>query len=110
MRITRWTTAALALLAAAALAGDLEPPKPPERDKKALESASAVAADVARIVAYMESGQAYYKAYARGSHTTAENKAFVRFAEDYDSELNNLKRELEVLRVWVDKKAELKPE
>lgn len=99
-----------ALLPLLALAADIVPPKLPEREKSELSSASAVALDLAKAVAYLEQGQAYYKAYTKGSHTAEQNKAFVRFAEDYDRELSTVKRELDALRSWVDKKSELKPD
>ena len=101
---------AVVALSSLAFAADLEPPKPPENGKKALESASAVAVDVSARMAYLEQGQTYYKAFTHGSHTTAQNKDFVRFAEDYDRELQTVKQEVEILRVWIDKKSELKPE
>lgn len=87
----------------------LTPPAIPERAKE-LNSASQVALDLAKTISYLEQAQVYYKAYAKGTHTAAENKAFVRFAEDYDAEVSNAKRELEVLRTWLEKKADLKPE
>lgn len=106
-------TSALAVSTAAAAAAaenGLPPPQPPERSGQPLSTASAVALDMARSLAFLEQGQAYYKAYAHGTHDEAENKAFIRFAQDYDTELTNVKRELEVLRVWVDKKSDLKPD
>ena len=48
-----------ALLSVLVLAGDVEPPKPPERDKKALETASAVALDLVKTLAFLEQGQVY---------------------------------------------------
>jgi hypothetical protein len=99
-----------ALLPLWAMAADLTPPALPDREKNELTSASGVALDMAKSIAFMEQGQAYYKAYAKGSHNAAENKAFVRFAEDYDRELNNVRKELDVLRIWVDKKSDLKPD
>jgi hypothetical protein len=101
----------LPVLPALALAADaMTAPKAPEREKGELVTATAVALDLAKAVAFMEQGQAYYRAYAKGTHTAEENKAFVRFAEDYDRELTTVKKELEVLRTWVEKKSDLKPE
>ena len=100
----------VSLLPLWALAADIAAPQPPERDKGPLTTASSVALDMGKSIAFMEQGQAYYKAYAKGSHSAAENKDFVRFAEDYDRELGNVRHELEVLRTWVDKKSDLKPD
>ena len=108
----RPTLCLAALLAVHALAGDsaLTPPRAPEREKAALVTASAVALDMARSLAFLEQGQTYYKAYAKGTHTPQENKDFVKFAEDYDRELTTMKKEMEVLKLWLEKKADLKPE
>jgi hypothetical protein len=101
--------ASTAAAAAAAEAGN-PPPKPPERDGTPLSTASGVALDMAKSLAFLENGQAYYKVFSKGTHNAKENMAFVHFAEDYDQELTNVKKELEVLRVWVDKKSDLKPD
>ena len=101
----------LAVLPAFAFAADaVTAPNPPVREKQELSSASAVVLDMAKSIAFMEQGQAYYKAYAKGSHKAEDNKAFVRFAEYYDRELSTVKKELEVVKLWVDKKSELKPD
>ena len=100
----------LLLAPLAAMSADIAPPKAPEREKGELTSASAVALDAAKAVSFLEQGQVYYKAYAKGSHTADQNKAFVRFAEDYDREMATVKKELEVLQTWMEKKAELKPD
>lgn len=84
------------------------PPAPPKRDKPSLDSASELALDLARAVSFLESGQSYFRAYSKGTHTPAENKAFVRFLEDYERELAAVKKELDVLREWVEKKSGLK--
>lgn len=85
------------------------PPKPPERPKPSLDSASEVALDLARVLSFLEQGQAFYKAYAKGSHTAEENKAFLKFLADYEHELETAKKELEALRQWTDKKSGLAP-
>ncbi len=104
------TALAFLALSSLAFAGDLIPPDPPTNAKKPLETASAVAADVAARLVYLEQGQTYYKAFTKDSHTTAQNKMFVKFAEDYDHELTVTKQELAILQQWIEKKSELKPD
>lgn len=98
------TTAAASVAAPAPLL----PPKVPERPKGTLESAGEVARDLAARVEYFENGQAYYRAYTKGSHTAEENKAFVQFLEDYENELGIAKRTHEILGVWLAKKSAIK--
>jgi hypothetical protein len=93
-----------------------EPPKPapllppavPARPKGTLDTAGEVARDLAVRVEYFENGQAYYRAYTKGSHTPEENKAFVKFLEDYENELGIAKRTHAILGVWLEKKSSIK--
>lgn len=93
---------------AAAAPAPLLPPRIPARPKGTLDTAGEVARDLAVRVEYFENGQAYYRAYTKGSHTPEENKAFVRFLEDYESELGIAKRVHAILGAWLDKKSSIK--
>ena len=86
----------------------LFPPAIPARPKGTLDTAGEVARDLAVRVQYFEDGQAYYRAYTKGSHTPEENKAFVQFLEDYDKELGIAKRVHSILGVWLEKKSAIK--
>lgn len=86
----------------------LLPPAVPARPKGTLDTAGEVARDLAARVQYFEDGQAYYRAYTKGSHTPEENKAFVRFLEDYENELGIAKRTYAILGVWLEKKSSIK--
>lgn len=86
----------------------LFPPAAPVREKPALETASDLTLDMSKLVIFLESGQSYYRAYGKGTHNSAENKAFVKFLEDYERALGDLKQESAALRQWIDKKSELK--
>ena len=86
----------------------LLPPKVPARPKGTLDTAGEVARDLAARVQYFEDGQSYYRAYTKGSHTPEENKAFVKFLEDYENELGIAKRTHAILGVWLEKKSSIK--
>jgi hypothetical protein len=86
----------------------LLPPKIPARPQGTLDTAGEVARDLAVRVEYFENGQSYYRAYTKGSHTPEENKAFVKFLEDYENELGIAKRTHAILGVWLDKKSAIK--
>ncbi len=86
----------------------LFPPKVPQRPKGTLDTAGEVARDLAVRVEYFENGQAYYRAYTKGSHTPEENKAFVQFLADYENELGIAKRVHAILGVWLEKKSSIK--
>lgn len=86
----------------------LLPPAVPARPKGTLDTAGEVARDLAARVQYFEDGQAYYRAYTKGSHTPEENKAFVKFLEDYENELGIAKRTYAILGVWLEKKSSIK--
>ncbi len=93
-----------------------EPPKPalllppaiPARPKGTLETAADVARDLAVRVEYFEAGQAYYRAYTKGSHNAEENRAFVRFLEEYENELVIARKVHVLLGTWLDKKSAIK--
>lgn len=86
----------------------LLPPAVPARPKGTLDTAGEVARDLAVRVEYFENGQAYYRAYTKGSHSPEENKAFVKFLEDYENELGIAKRTHAILGVWLEKKSSIK--
>jgi hypothetical protein len=94
--------------AAEAKPATLLPPKVPARPKGTLDTAAEVARDLAVRVEYFENGQSYYRAYTKGSHTPEENKAFVQFLEDYESELGIAKRVHVLLGSWLEKKSSIK--
>ena len=86
----------------------LLPPKVPARPKGTLDTAGEVARDLAVRVEYFENGQSYYRAYTKGSHTPEENKAFVKFLEDYEAELGIAKRTHAILGLWLEKRSSIK--
>jgi hypothetical protein len=86
----------------------LFPPAVPARPKGTLDTASEVARDLAVRVQYFEDGQSYYRAYTKSSHTPEENKAFVKFLEEYYTELGIAKRVHSILGGWLEKKTAIK--
>ncbi len=86
----------------------LLPPKVPARPKGTLDTAGEVARDLAVRVEYFENGQSYYRAYTKGSHSPEENKAFVKFLEDYENELGIARRTHTILGLWLEKKSSIK--
>lgn len=88
----------------------LLPPKPPAHAQRVLESASDVARDMSETFAFLEAGQSYYKAFSKGSHTVEENKAFVKFLEDYERELETARKEFGLLKSWFANSSDLKRE
>jgi hypothetical protein len=85
----------------------LFPPKAPARAKNSLDGAGEVARDLAASVEYFEAGQAYYRAYAKGTHTPEENAAFVKFLEDYEKEQLNARRTHAALGQWLERKSKV---
>ncbi len=83
------------------------PPKAPVRAKNSLDSAGEVARDLAAAVEYFEAGQAYYRAFAKGTHTPEENAAFVKFLEEYEKEQQTVKRTYAALGAWLEKKSKV---
>jgi hypothetical protein len=104
----------LKLLVMAALAADappaLLPPAPPAHAQRVLESAADASKDLAETLAFLEAGQSYYKAYAKGSHTKQENAAFVKFLQDYERERDTARKEFDLLQAWFKSSSELKRE
>ena len=101
----------LALAAAAAPAPEipkLSPPQPPAHQKRSLGTAAELSRDLAETVAFIEDGQAFFRAYSKGTHSAQENKEFVRFLEDFEREQDLVKKEVEALGVWAQKKSGLK--
>lgn len=88
----------------------LSAPQAPERDGRPIESASELAADLSRSVAFLEKAKAFYADYTKGgTHTKEENKAFLKMLEDYERELGRARKELEALKQWFANKADLAP-
>ena len=101
----------LKLLVLAAFAADaplLMPPAPPAHSQRSMETAADVSKDLHETLAFLESGQSYYKAYAKGTHSSEENKAFVKFLQDYERELETAKKEFALLQTWFKSSSELK--
>ncbi len=102
------STAAASSQLAETKPGPLLPPRTPPRPKATLDTAGEIARDLTARVEYFENGQSYYRAYTKGSHTPEENKAFVQFLEDYESELGIARRTHAILGAWLDKKSSIK--
>jgi hypothetical protein len=77
------------------------------RAKNSLDGAGEVARDLAASVEYFEAGQAYYRAYAKGTHSAEENAAFVKFLEDYEKEQLNARRTHAALGQWLERKSKV---
>lgn len=87
----------------------LMPPAIPARPSGTLDTAAEVAKDLAVRVQYFEDGQSYYRAYTKGgSHSAEENKAFLRFLEEYERELEIARKVHALLGVWLEKKSSVK--
>ncbi|MEK7389906.1 MAG: hypothetical protein AAB036_09415 [Elusimicrobiota bacterium] len=91
-----------------ALPGALFPPKPPTRASESIDSAGEMTRALAAVVEYLESGQAYYRAYTKGSHTAKENKAFVNFLQEYEKELAFARTTHSRLGSWIEKKSSVR--
>lgn len=85
----------------------LLPPKAPARAKNSLDGAGEVARDLAASVEFFEASQAYYRAYAKGTHTSEENAAFVKFLEEYEKEQATARRTHAALGQWLEKKSKV---
>ena len=79
----------------------LRPPEAPAHARRNLDTAAALAQDLAEVAAYLEAGQSYYRAFQRGTHTAEENNAFLKFLETYEKEHKAAKKEIEALRNWI---------
>jgi len=88
-------------------AGVLRPPARPKHAKRNLESAADLAADLAQTVRFLEDGQAYYRAYGRGTHTVRENELFLGFLQAYESEQAVAVKEVAALSQWVRERGSL---
>lgn len=85
----------------------LTPPASPAHARKNLDSPSELARDYAEVVTFLEQGQAYFRAYQKGSHTPEENKLFMAFLEAFEREQVVARKEGEALRKWVLEQSEL---
>ncbi|MBI4349260.1 MAG: hypothetical protein HY553_20650 [Elusimicrobia bacterium] len=100
------------LLASTAL-GDtapvLMPPPTPRHERRMVDSASDLARDLTEVVAFLEQGQSYFRAFKKGTHTKEENAAMLRFLEAYEKEREIAKKEASLLNAWVQTKSDLEP-
>ena len=85
----------------------LRPPKAPAHARRRVETATELARDLAEVVTFLEQGQAYFRAFRKGTHTLEENEELVGFLKDYDKELEIARKEVDALRSWVFKKGAL---
>jgi hypothetical protein len=85
-----------------------DPPQAPAHAQRLLQTAADVSRDLADTVAYLEAGQAYFRAFTRDTHTQAENQRLLEFLRDYEAELGTAKKEEAILRDWLVKAAALK--
>ena len=111
-RSALWSVAILAGAAVLAAGGDapaLMPPPGPQHQQRHLDTASALARDLAEIVAFLEQGQSYFKAYKKGTHSAGENAALLRFLEAYERERAIAQREADLLLQWVKQRSDLEP-
>lgn len=86
---------------AAAAPDPWRPPAAPAHAKRELDTAADLAADLQQVVRFLEEGQAYYRAFQKGSHSVEENKRFLKFLETYEAEAAVAKKEVDALRKWV---------
>lgn len=87
----------------------LMPPSPPRHEQRMVDTASDLARDLTEIVAFLEQGQSYFRAYKKGSHTAEENAAMVKFLETYERERDLAKKEADLLHAWVKTRSDLEP-
>lgn len=87
----------------------LMPPLPPRHEQRMVDNASDLAKDLAEIVAFLEQGQSYFRAYKKGTHTAEENAAMVKFLETYERERALAKQEADLLHSWVKTRSDLEP-
>ncbi len=100
-RLTLHAEEAVPAAAASAARKVLMPPAPPVHARRSLDAASELAKDLSDVVAYLDAGQAYFRAYQKGSHSAEENRQFLAFLQAYENEYAVAKREGEVLRKWI---------
>ena len=77
------------------------PPAAPAHARRNLDSPTELARDLAEVVAYLDAGQAYFRAYQKGSHSVEENRLFLAFLESYEKEYAVSRKEVEALKKWV---------
>lgn len=85
----------------------LVPPTPPAHARRSLDSPSDLVKDFAEVVAYLDAGQAYFRAYQKGTHSVEDNKRFLAFLESYEREYAVAKKESLALRTWVMERGSL---
>lgn len=101
---------ALAFLLTPVFAAEVVAPTPPHRGELRLDRASDVALDASQTLLFLEQGQRYFSDYPKEKRSEEENRAYMKFLEDYQRELDTFRGELEVLRLWNEKKAALTPQ
>ncbi|MBI3297613.1 MAG: hypothetical protein HYZ75_05585 [Elusimicrobia bacterium] len=79
----------------------LAPPAAPAHARRNLDSPTELARDLAEVVAYLDAGQAFFRAYQKGSHTVEENRQFLAFLETYEKEYAVARKEVDALRKWI---------
>lgn len=85
----------------------LTPPAVPAHARRNLDSPSDLVKDFAEVVAYLDAGQAYFRAYQKGTHSVEDNKRFLAFLEAYEREYAVAKKESLALRTWVMERGSL---
>lgn len=85
----------------------LTPPVPPAHARRNLDSPSDLVKDFAEVVAYLDAGQAFFRAYQKGTHSVEDNKRFLAFLEAYEREYAVAKKESLALRTWVMERGSL---
>lgn len=85
----------------------LTPPAAPAHARKSLDSPGELARDLAEVVTFLEQGQAYFRAYQKGSHTPEENKLFMAFLETFEREQVVARKESDALRKWLLEQSDL---
>ncbi|MFH1723384.1 MAG: hypothetical protein ABII00_02060 [Elusimicrobiota bacterium] len=84
-----------------------KPPVAPRHEKRRLHTAAELARDLHEVVEFLEHGQAYFRAYRKGTHSLEENERFLRFLESYEAELGLAKKEVDTLREWIYERGSL---
>lgn len=92
---------------APALPRVIMPPGVPAHARRSLDSPTELVRDFAEVVAYLDAGQAYFRAYQKGSHSVEENRQFLGFLEAYEKEYAMARKEAEALKKWVIERGSL---
>ena len=98
-----------AALAFGDMAPVLMPPPVPKHEQRMVDNASDLARDLSEIVAFLEQGQSYFRAFKKGTHSSEENAAMLRFLEAFEREREIARKEAALLNTWVQQKSELEP-